>query len=536
MGLTSPTGLPYDGADYFNQHTQTWFANNYSGDTTVGYQRDTLVARARDLVRNDAISQGIVTRSSDNTIGINFRPLSRPDWRALRFISGNTSYDEVWAQEFAEATDSLFKSWANSGGHWNDVERQRTFGQQMYLAFKSLIIDGDCLALLPWMEERMFRGGAKWATAVQLIDTDRLSNPNLMIDEQQYRNGVEINPETGEPIAYWIRQGHYADWWALGRANEWERYPKETSFGRPNVVHLFMADRIGQHRGGAGIFAPVIIKLKQIFRLDEASLDSAILQTVLSAYIKTPNDPMMMAEALGTEKGWGDPFGNSEHHQQFINNREGRNISFQNARLPILNMGEDIVTVSPSVTQVDFDKFSKRLIRQVAQAVGLSPQQVSGDYGDVNYSSARAAILEAQKTMLKRRKDFEVGFAHPIFQAWLEEAMDAGDLPFPAGGRLVSFDEGKDFYSAAKWLGPAQGWVDPVKEKQGIVLGLQNGMGTLASECADQEGESWQAIADQQAKENRRYKELGLISPYEKQDEKEEVSEEKKEVEDKDDE
>jgi capsid protein len=107
-------------------------------------------------------------------------------------------------------------------------------GGLLALAFRHRLMDGEALAVILWLP----RGG-RYATAVQVIDPDRLSNPYNGIDAYWRRQGIELG-EHGEPLAYHIRRSHPGDqnvfnpmFWT------WERIPRETSFGRRMVVHAF---------------------------------------------------------------------------------------------------------------------------------------------------------------------------------------------------------------------------------------------------------------------------------------------------------
>ena len=48
-------------------------------------------------------------------------------------------------------------------------------------------------------------------TCFQLIEPDRLSNPDGKRDGRKIRKGVEFD-RFGAPIAYWIREAHESDW------------------------------------------------------------------------------------------------------------------------------------------------------------------------------------------------------------------------------------------------------------------------------------------------------------------------------------
>lgn len=145
-----------------------------------------------------------------------------------------------------------------------------------------------------------------------------------------------------------------------------------------------------------------------------------------------------------------------------------------------------------------------------ASATGLSREQVAQKWSETNYSSARAALLESWKTLTRRANDFKTNTATPIYANWLGEPMDNGELPLPNGA--PPYIECRNEYARCGWLGVARGWVDPVKEKQGSVLGMNAGLSTLKRECAEQ-GLDWEEVVHQRAVEVRLFKELDLDLP-----------------------
>lgn len=506
--LNAPMGVPYDAADYWGQHLSTWQPVLWSADTEINPYRDTIVSRIRDLVRNDGWASGAITRTLDNAVGVNLRPVAKPDYRALTQLSGNSAFDAHWAREFGAAIDARWRLWANCPDNWNDAERMQTFGQQMHLAFRHLLIDGDALAVLPWDEDAVGYGRARYATTVQIIDPDRLSNPQMMMDLRFMRGGVEID-DRGRPIAYHIRRAHQSDWYSAAQSVEWERIPRETSWGRRQVVHMFEHHRASQHRGGAGMLAPVVQRLKMLIKYDGTELDAAIINSVFAAYVESPYDHQMTAEALDPGMPNEGMF-NARWEQQLAWN-QGRNLSVQGSRIPMLFPGEKIGTVSAARPISNFREFEKAVLGNVATGAGMASFQLSNDWSDVNYSSARGALLEAWKTLSRRREDFQIGFASPVRAALIEEMMEIDDLPLPRNA--PDFVEAKYAYARCKWLAPGRGWIDPVAEKQGAILGMDAGLSTLETECAINEGADWEEHLDQRAIEIAAFNERGIPLP-----------------------
>lgn len=501
--LAGGGNTPYDAADIYGQHMEAWRPFLWSPDTELNTYRDRIVSRVRDLVRNDGWASGAVTRILDNAIGGSFRPISKPDYRALAMYSGNSGFDARWADEFGRAVEAHWRVWADDPGRYCDAGRRMTATQMLRMGFRHWIVDGDALAILLYLPDRVGVGRAQFATTVQMINPDRLSNPQMAFDQQSLRGGVEID-EHGAAVAYWIRKAHQADWYDAANSVSWERVPRETGWGRPIVVHYFDNEQAGQHRGGAGVLTPVVNRLKMLIKYDGSELDAAIINAIFAAYVQSPFDPALVEAVLGGDEIGAYQEARTDFHAE-------KRTSLNGARLPILFPGESINTVSAARPTSNFADFESAVLRNAAAGIGISAQQLSNNWSDVNYSSARAALLEAWKTLTRRRSDFAVGFASPIYSAWLEEVMETGDVPLP-NGVVPEFMAARGPYSRCRWMGPGRGWVDPVAEKQGAVLGMDAGLSTLEEECAEQ-GLDWEDVLQQRKIEVERFEQYGLAVP-----------------------
>ncbi|CDN60034.1 Phage portal [Burkholderia cenocepacia H111] len=502
-GYSSHTA--YDAADMSGQHMRDWNPVLWSPDGELNPYRDRIVSRVRDLVRNDGWASAAVTRTLDNVIGADFRPMCKPDYRALAVQTGLKTFDHVWADEFGRALEAAWRTWSEDPSRFCDAQRKLTIPQMMHLAFRHKVVDGDALGMLHWMPDRLPRG-ARYATVLQLIDPDRLSNPQQNFDRQTMRGGVEVD-DFGAAIAYHIRKAHQGDWFSGGRQVTWERIPAETDWGRPIVVHDYDFDRASQHRGGAGILTPVLQRLKMLIKYDGTELDAAIINAIFGAYVTSPFDKQLVGEALGDGEeeavnGYQDA--RAEFHDK-------NDLRLGGARLPILFPGESINTVSATRPAGNFAEFENAMLRNVAAGTGMSAQQISQNWSDVNYSSYRAAALEAWKTFDRRRRDFGRGFGQPILCAFAEEAMEVDSLPLPAGA--PEFNMARAAYTRAWWIGPGRGYVDPLKERQGAALGIESGFSTLEDESAEVSGTDWRDNVDQRAIEIDYYRKRGVPIP-----------------------
>jgi lambda family phage portal protein len=495
--------FPYEASSYGTPEMGNWYPWIRSPDSEINLHRDQMVARSRDLARNDGWASGGITRILDNTVGAHMRLSANPDYLALSMFA--KGFDAVWADEFRRAVEALWRGYSEDIGHYNDVSRELTISQQLRLALRHKLVDGDSLIVAYWMPERIGRGGAKYATAFQLVDPDRLSNPYQMIDSKHLRGGVEID-QHGVPIAYHIRKAEQNDWYNAHESMVWERIEREDPDGWRRVIHDFERDRANQHRG-IGIFTPVLKHAKMLARYYGVELQAATVATIFGTYVTSPYDPAMIEAAMDSDGG------ELGFYQDLRTDwSKERPAMLNNVRVPTLAPGEEIKQVAAAHPHTGFEDFAHEMLRSIAAALGVSAEQITQDWSKTNYSSARAALLESWKTLTRRNTEFKVGTATPIYACWLQEAMERGDLDDVLPRNAPDFIDAATAYTRCDWLGVARGWVDPVKEKQGAILGLDGGLSTLKRECAEQ-GLDWEEVLHQRAIEVDTFKRLGLPPP-----------------------
>lgn len=507
-GITQPplsSLFPYEAASVQTTEMGNWFPYIRSPDSEINFSRDRMVSRSRDLARNDGWASGGITRILDNTVGAHLRLSANPDWTYLRRF--NKRFDADWADEFRKAVEALWRVYSEDLGHYNDVTRQLTMSQQLRLGLRHKLIDGEDLFVAHWMPERIGRGAAQYATTFLLVDPDRLSNPFQMVDTKYLRGGVEVDGD-GVPIAYHIRKAHQNDWYNAVESMEWERVEREDEDGWRRVIHDFERDRAGQNRG-IGIFTPVLAHAKMLARYYGLELQAAAVATTFGTYVTSPYDPKMVESAMDSD---GEELG---YYQGLRSDwSKERPAMLGGVRVPTLAPGEEIHQVAAAHPHTGFEDFAHEMLRSIAATMGISAEQITQDWSKTNYSSARAALLESWKTLSRRSTEFKVGTATPIYASWLQEVIERGDLDdvLPASGTIPEFVEASTAYARCDWLGVARGWVDPVKEKQGAILGLDGGLSTLKKECAEQ-GLDYEEVIAQRRIEVKMFRDAGLPPP-----------------------
>lgn len=485
----------YEAGDPLSAELSGWHPSLWSADAEWLSERNSVIARVRDLVRNNGWAAGAVRRECESVIGAQLRLNYKPNYHAL-------GLDAEWAAEFARQVEAKWREYNQDPGFYADAERHNTVSGLMGLAYRHYAVEGDSFAVLLWRPERL----GKYSTVIQVIDPDRLSNPYDAVDQDRLRGGVEID-EDNAAVAYHIRKRHPFDVsWGRVHAFEWERVARETDWGRPVAVHFFDKERAGQTRGSSRL-ASIVEPLKMDHGLGKATLGAAVLNAILAAFIESPFDPAMVEEGFAAQGGL-----NKYQAERTEFHRDSR-LSLGGVRIKHLFPGEKFTMNNVTQPSGNFEPFELSVLRKVASGLGLSYEQLTQDWSKTNYSSARAALLETWRGFTARRTSFTQRFCTPIFAAWLEEAIDIGEIELPDGA--PDFYDARAAWVSCSWIGPARGWVDPVKEAQAAGLRIEGGLSTLQQECAEQ-GLDWEEVLDQQAREREARKRLGLPEPVTK--------------------
>jgi lambda family phage portal protein len=473
----------YAGASQRRKQLSNWQPVRAAADADLLPDYDMLVARSRDLDRNNGVAAGAFQTLQDNTVGVGLRLACWPDYRAL-------GRDAAWAEEWSKITESLWRTWSESCAC--DAAGRQTFASMTQLMFRSTLQNGESLALPLWLE----RNETPFRTCLQLVETDRLSNPGNMLPTVQMRGGVETD-EYGRPLAYYVRKMStwigmlYPAYGAI--AAEWERIPAETSWGRKRVIHCMAQERVDQTRGKP-LLAPVIEQFRMLDSYQRTELQSSIVNSLVAGVIETPLDPAGIAEMMGGDAN------------KYLATKGDYRIQLEGGTFIPLYPGDKMTPFTPARPAPQFSNFVEAVLRQIGTAMGMPYELVQKDFSKTNYSSARAALLEAWRFFINRRTWLATYWAGPVYRLWLEEAVNAGMIEAP------DFYTNMALYARAKWIGPGRGWIDPVKEAEAAQIRMASMISTLEMECAEQ-GLDWNDVLEQRALEIARMKELDLYTP-----------------------
>jgi lambda family phage portal protein len=482
----------YDAASYTSQELASFRPPLGSADGAYLPNRDTIVSRTRHLTQNSAWASSALTRQLDSVIGVGFRPSLKPDYVAL-------GWTPAQARKFASQVKSRWNLFANDPGCWIDAQRRKNFTGLMRLAYREYVMGGEAIALALWNDNKP---NGRPATTIQVVDSDLMSNPGSAPDTESLRGGVELD-DYGAATAYHFRNAHPGDGFLSGaKSFTWTRVPRETEWGRRRVIHAYEEQRPNQTRG-ISRFTAILARFKMLDKYEQTELQAALLNAILAAYIKSPMDHELLLESMDDSKL-------SDYQKLRGEFRDENGIQLNGVKLPSLFPGEEIGFIDAKRPNSSFSDFERSFLRSFAAATGITYEQLSQDWSQVNYSSARAALMEIWKTLNADRTIFADQFATPIFALWFEEMMDAGAFDLPPGSPV--FEDMPAAYLSLKWIGMGRGYVDPEKEAKAANMRINTRISTLEEECAEQ-GKDFEEVLEQQAAEIELMNELGLPLP-----------------------
>lgn len=507
LGLPNERPTPqvlgaHEAADQYDRALASWAPTVQSADADILPDKYLLDARSNDIVRNDAFAQSGVQLHKDNIVGAQYRLNAKPRLRVL-------GLDDTWEDEFAEEVEEKFTNWAESFNNWPDASRRNTLTSMVRLAVGTYLVGGEVLATAEWMREtdRAYR------TAIQMIANDRLSNPGDQgYDMERTRGGVRLSA-SGAPIGYYIRQASPGGMFDWNRSMKWSYIRARNGIGRPQVIHILEQQRPSQTRG-VSQFAAALKEMRITKRFRDITLQNAVVNASFAAAIESELPPAQAFESIG-----GGDVGSSvvQYAQQFLGaiaayGNNARNMQIDGVKIPHLMPGTKLNMMPMGKPGGIGSEFEQSLLRYLAADLGVSYEQLSRDYSETNYSSARAGMVETWKYMQSRKKMVADRFAGMIYRLWFEEAVNKGDIESMNARSVPNMYEGLNMeaFTNAQWIGAGRGQIDELKETQAAILRIKNRLSTYEQEIARM-GEDYRPIFRQIAREQGEMEELEIM-------------------------
>lgn len=427
----------YEGAAG-GRRTQGWARSiadaNASTAPFVGRLRDV----ARDLVRNNPYAESALTTIVDHTVGWGIEPTNK-------------------------AALATWKAWAGTTAC--DADGRFDFAGLQKLVMRTIVESGEVLVR---RRLRLPEDGLPLPLQLQVLEPDYLDTTRHGIslpNGGRIIYGVEFDP-IGRRVAYWLFPDHPGNsaWPAFAS----QRVPAD------GVLHVFKGMRPGAVRG-ASWFGPVLLRFKDFDDYEDATLMKQKVAALLSVIT---SDVDGAASPLGTADDTTNPGIDSLEPGAIVNVPPGRTVE---------------VVQPPTVS--DYQAYSTANLRGIAAGLHVTYEDMTGDFSQVNFSSARMARLKHWARVEDWRWRMLVPqFCDPVWR-WV---MDAASIM------------GQPNAPTTLWSAPPMPMIEPDKEGLAYQRNIRSGIQTL-SEAIRERGYDPEDLLTEMAKDNARLDALGLV-------------------------
>lgn len=448
----------YTGASKSRRSLSEWKVNAGDADDDILPDLITLRDRSRDLQRNNALAAAAISTKVTNVVGAGFSLLPEPDAEYLGL--DDAAFDSL--------TDQIIREWELFGTRECDLERVCTFKKLTDLVYRSVKESGDVLVLLPFVE----RPGSPYGLKLQLIEADRICNPDYKADTQFLSGGVERDPQTGAVVAYHVADRHPGGAIRTGGIRSWTRVKAWGDDGMPNALHIMDKRRIGQTRG-----VPDLAGVIDALKLCGSYIDSELLATVVASKFTV---------FITSDTGSG--FAPMEPTSETGAKSSDDTVRLGNAAVVPLRNGEDVKIADPKRPNDSFEAFIYAMLKLIAAGLEL-PLEVVLKHYTTSYTAARAAMLDVWRFCLRERAWLVTDFTQPVYELLFLEAVARRRITAP--GFLRGDLSVRRAYTRATWVGPARGQIQEKGEMDGVEKRLELSITTFEEETAAITGTSW---------------------------------------------
>jgi len=381
LSRTAPRAVPlrarYDNAQTGTDNYKHWAAADaLSADAANSLSvRKRLRERSRYERANNCYCAGLVQSMVHYEVGTGPR---------IEVRTANPGFNAM--------VERLWDAWSSA---INLAEKVRTL-------VAARIVDGEAFALLV---SKPVPEGEVGLDLVP-IEADQVTTPQPMLElERNWIDGIRFD-EFGYPVTYDVLDDHPGGLW------------RTTSFTARSVparmmLHLFRADRPGQHRGVPEL-TPALGLFAEMRRYTEAVIAAAETAAEWAVLLHTTSPPNQEADEVAPLDS----------------------VEFERRMLTTLPAGWQATQIHPENPPAVFREFRQELLGEMGRAVSVPRSLSSADSSDANFSSAKLDHLGYYRAVAVNQSQIEARLLDRLFAAWFEEAVwrygwDVPDSPAP---------------------------------------------------------------------------------------------------------
>lgn len=428
----------YHAAARVDRTNSTWLTNPETANYTLRLGIKILRARARQMCGDDPLFKRFLGMASRNVIGKDGIQLQ---CRAKKGDGLN--------RKLNQKVEEAWRDWGRRDTC--TASGRMTFKQAERLFIRTLIRDGEVLV------QKIAAKNAHGFT-LKFIDVsylDEMYNETLPGGNRVIMS-VEIDADN-RAVAYWLTTPSSDIMFAKRQQRTRQRIPAD------QMIHSFIVNDDESQVRGLTQFHAVLLQGKDLYSFVQAVINSAKMTAMAFGLVSRKSTDGI--EYTGAEDDEGNPV-----MPEF---------DVQPASILELPPDTDFTQFDPKQPTQNFVEFVGMMQTTLAAGVECSGFSLTGDYSQVNYSSARVGLGE-ERDMWRELQDFVADeFHREVFKAWLPAAMLAGSVDLTPREYMAVCD-------TSMWRPRGWRYVDPQKEIAATVVGLQNKVLTWTDALAEQ--------------------------------------------------
>lgn len=422
----------FEGAS-LSRRTDGWFSPSTSADAETDLPLQRLRDRSRQMVRNDTYAARIVQLVASNVVGHGIVPKARHK-----------------DPKIAALAQTTWKKWAETSAC--DFLGRKHFYAMQSLGMRAVPESGEFLI----KRIRVPANKGEIPLKIQLLEPDYINQTIIKpigtkIDPGNFiRQGIEFDQD-GKIVAYHLWSRHPYDYGVYPAVLTTIRVPAE------DIIHVYREDRIGQTRGVPWM-SSALVKLGDLKDYDDAQLMKQKVSACFAGFVHDNGD---LDDVPASSK---DPHSIDQDGQQGLERLEPGLIEH-------LPPGKDITFPSPPAVD-GYSDFHATTVRRIAAGPGVSYEALSGDYSQVNFSSAKMGRQEFDRSIDDWRWNMLVPTMCQGVWQWFVEAAALNGI------KILDVD--------ADWTAPARQMIDPSKEVGALKDAVRSGFMTWPEAVREQ--------------------------------------------------
>jgi lambda family phage portal protein len=399
--------------------------------------------RARDLAQNNDYAKAYLRLLRTNVAG--------PSGFALQ-IKSDPALPEQKLRE-------LMNAWYR----WTAPANCTVTGRQSWRAVQHLLItsagrDGEG-ALHFILDDNAYCGLRLQVLPAELVD----ESYTMKLGTNRYiKMGVEVTGD-GRVLGYHLRDQETVDNYGAVLGSQRRRY-----VSADQMILGYDQEFPNQTRGISWLVQSMV-RLKMLSGYEEAAVVNARVSAAKMGFI-VKKDMAAPQYAGDTEDADGNKI-----------------TSVEPGTVEELDYGQEFQPWSPEYPSAQHEMFVTSNLRGVSSGLGVAAASLSGNFSDVNYSSARAALLIERDHYMTLQNWMVETFLEPVFAKWLEGAVMTGAVKLKPSEMEAVYPS---------FVGKRWAWVDPRADVEAKQTEVRSGF-TAPSLVVAEQGKDYEELLQQ---------------------------------------